>query len=127
MTKPNVLAMAIASMLPLSAAYSQPCAINLNGVFNLYQTTTQTNVTVVLKQNGNSLSGTATGGGNGTVSGNLSGRLVSITITWPDGRPGIYNWTIGDSGELANGNAHDGWDPKSATGLTSQSNFCQSK
>jgi hypothetical protein len=125
MTKSRVVAIAAASFLPLSVAYSEPCHINLNGVFQLYQTTTRTNVTVVLKQRGDSLSGTATGGGNGKVSGTLSGRLVGITITWPDGRPGIYNWTIGDSGELVNGNAHDGWDPQSATGLTSESNFCQ--
>jgi hypothetical protein len=129
MNKSYLAAISFAFSLPMSATtYAQgACQINLNGIFHFAQPNTGgTLVTMNLNQNGNTISGTATGGGNGKVSnGTLAGRKVTLTITWPSGTQGLYSWTIDSSGALAEGLASDLNHPESASALTSNSNFCQ--
>jgi hypothetical protein len=128
MTRPYLMAIAVGVLVPLSAtAYAQgACQINLNGIFTFYQPANKAFVTLNLTQNGSTITGTATGGGNGKVSnGTLTGRKVTLTVTWPTGTKGLYSWTIDSAGALADGLGQDVNHPESATALTSNSNFCQ--
>ena len=101
------------------------CTPNLTMNFDVNQTAQRVVVSFSLTQVGNSLTGRATGNGNGTVSGTLSDRHVNVTITWPNGQSGSYTWDIDDSGNMVHGKSIALSDPTGSSSLTSSGNFCK--